>query len=223
MSNDARLLAAMANIRDDKNGKRVDFKSCVSCRLPECPVQRKKSQQNQLNDKREADIGGTVGNYTPGLGSKKGKSVAELCWHMSEEFTKLSQNQKRELKKSHRERKGHGKRNNSFHKDKSDKSSFQTRKKVKGMVASAIGGELKSDQDTLSVMNESQMAITSVLSSLAAKHAEGQVKTVKILAIEATPVPATAEVVAAEALTSLMRRVESTVLKLQGIMKKSKA
>jgi len=93
------------------------------------------------------------------------------------------------------------------------------------MVASAIGGELKSVQDILSAMNESQTAITAALSSLTAKHAEGQVKTVKILAIEATPAPATAtaEVAAAETLTSLMRRAESNGLKLQGIMKKSKA
>jgi len=91
------------------------------------------------------------------------------------------------------------------------------------MVASAIGGELKSVQDTLSAINESQTAITAALSSLAAKHAEGQAKTVKILAIEATPVPTTAELAAAETLTSLMRRAESTGLELQGIMKKGRA
>jgi len=55
------------------------------------------------------------------------------------------------------------------------------------MVASAIEGELKSVQDTLSAMNESQTAITAALSSLATKHAEGQAKTVKISEIEATP------------------------------------
>ena len=88
MSNDARLLAAMANIRDDKNGKRVYFESCVSYLLLEYPVQRKKSQQKQLNNKREAEISGSAGSYTPDLGTKKGKSGVELCWHTSEEFAK---------------------------------------------------------------------------------------------------------------------------------------
>ena len=134
----------------------------------------------------------------------------------------MSENQKRELKKSHRESKGHGKRSNSLHKDMSDKSSFQSRKKLKGMVASVIVGELKSVQDIMSAMNESQTAITTALSSLAVKHAEGLAKTIKILAIEATPAPVTAEVAAAETLTSLMRRAESTGHKLQGIMKKGR-
>lgn len=97
---DAKLLAAIANINDDKGdgtpanpGKRNDFEAAVAYLLPNDPVDRKKKGAGKRTG---AEISSTeVGSF----GSKKGIGMTgvHLRWHKPSEFKKLSEEQKEEL------------------------------------------------------------------------------------------------------------------------------
>ena len=99
-STDAKLLAAIANINDDKGdgtaanpGKRNDFEAAVAYLLPNDPVARKKKGTGK---RTSAEISSAE---VSSFGSKKGigKTGVHLRWHKISEFKKLSDEQKEEL------------------------------------------------------------------------------------------------------------------------------
>ena len=109
-SQDARLLAAIANVRDDKGdgtaanpGKRNDFELAVAYLLPECPVARTKKGAGKRTNAEISEVEvGSVGDSEVEVGSfgeKKGigKTGVHLRWHKISEFKKLSDEQKEEL------------------------------------------------------------------------------------------------------------------------------
>ena len=98
---DARLLAVIANVRDDKGdgtpanpGKRSNFELMVAYLLPNDPVARKKKGIGKRNSFEISSA--TVGAF----GAKKGigRTGVHLRWHKMSKFKKLTEEQKEELR-----------------------------------------------------------------------------------------------------------------------------
>ena len=85
---DAKLQAAIANIENDKAGKRVDFESAVAFLLPSCPVSRKQ-QKTSKNNVREISAT-TSGNSSFSSKSGIGQTGVHFRYYKPEEFKKLT-------------------------------------------------------------------------------------------------------------------------------------
>ena len=103
-NNDPPLQAALANVEEDVGdgtatnpGKRNDFELAVAYILPKDPVARKRDTVNKRGPGEISDLNANVSGFgvKPGIGS----TGVHLRWHSEEEYTGLSQEQRRELNK----------------------------------------------------------------------------------------------------------------------------
>jgi hypothetical protein len=140
-TSDAGLQAAIAQIKTDDNptGKRNSFESTASYLLPYDPVARKR----QLTGKRDHDatISDVSVEVSAGFGSKPGigKSGVHLRYHTKAEYSKLSSDQKLDLKEW-REKNGN-KESGKRKKDGKSVDSKNSKKHSKSMVA-AVSKEI---------------------------------------------------------------------------------
>ena len=90
---DPEILAGLAAIKQDEQGKRANFEEAATFLLPFDPVAKK------INTRKNpaAEIG--AANAKPDLGVATGKTGVPLRWHTNAEFRVLPQNQRDELKK----------------------------------------------------------------------------------------------------------------------------
>ena len=115
---DAPLQAAMALVRNDDavNGKRNDFEATALFIVPHCPIARKHSTGNKCGMAQILDAVGKDDKQPPAevgavSGSKKvsfGKTGVEFRFYKKQEYEKLSDTQKKELKE-HCEKNGNDK------------------------------------------------------------------------------------------------------------------
>ena len=96
---DAKLQAAIANIENDKSGKRVDFEAAVAFLLPSCPISRKRQKTTKTNVVGVSEISATTGgNSSFGSKSGIGETGVHFRYYQPAEFKKLTPEQIAELK-----------------------------------------------------------------------------------------------------------------------------
>jgi len=95
---DPHILAGVAAVHQDEQGKRVDFEKTVSFLAPYCPVAKKQKEHKQ-SDKSAQIASAKGGHIKPDLRSRKGKTGVELRYHKPHEFRRLTDDQRAELKK----------------------------------------------------------------------------------------------------------------------------
>jgi hypothetical protein len=113
---DPTVLAALAAVRQDELGKRVNFESAFAYLVVICPVEAKLAKKGKVTF--QAGISGAEGSTAAGLGgdAKKpgfGNSGVALRYHKHKDFIKLPKNQKDELttwQKANAAKNGAGKR-----------------------------------------------------------------------------------------------------------------
>jgi hypothetical protein len=198
---DPTVLAALAAVRQDETGKRVNFESAFAYLVVICPVEAKLAKKGKVTF--QAGISGAEGSTAAGLGgdAKKpgfGTTGVALRYHKHKDFMKLHKNQKDELtawQKANVEKNGAGKRP-----DTGKKENSKAVKKYKGMVSA-----LETKQ-------------TEVLEAMAEAHQAS------IAAMMAGTIPLVAQVTGATALSKdvLIEHAQVAALKLQGILKAGK-
>ena len=95
---DAGLQAAIANILDDKNGKRQDFEATAAYLLPKDPVAKRRGTGQKWSSTE-------ISNTTAKKVSAKGKSSkvgngttgVHFCYYMPKAYAKLPKEQKKDL------------------------------------------------------------------------------------------------------------------------------
>ena len=98
--NDAKLQAAIANIENDKAGKRVNFEAVVAFLPPSFPVSRKRQKTTKTNVGGVGEISATTGgNSSFGSKSGIGETGVHFRYHQPAEFKKLMLEQISELKR----------------------------------------------------------------------------------------------------------------------------
>jgi hypothetical protein len=137
---DAGLQAAMASIKTDQapDGLRNNFEAAASHLLPSNPVQKKRTDRPR-NKRDHADISDTTGGEVEvaAFGANKGigKTGIHLRYHNSDNYKKLSNDQKDKL---------HEWRTTGQGKGKSDKP--DTRKKPRYDTEKAIALAVREDE-----------------------------------------------------------------------------
>lgn len=200
---DAEVLAALAAIRQDATGKRVNFEDTVAFLLPTCPVKRKQHAKGGGKRLVNADVSA----ITSDLPSARGKTGVELRYHKFAEFQKLSKAQKEELKEwtaKNKKRSAAG---------GSDNMGKKGAKRVKGMIASAMADHKKAFE----ALSESQAAIVAAMQASRASAPAGA--SVGAVQVEQPPA-APAAPAAADSPDKLMELAKIASLNFQRILKK---
>ena len=155
-TSDPGLLAAIANIKTDDaaTGKRHNFEATAAYLLPYDPVALKRSASNNKRSYDEANISNVdaeVGGTDAGFGTKKGmgKTGVHLRYYKSQDYAKLPQDQKDELREWRKEERQKGTSFGSSKKDKSSGSAKKSNNKsfsskdISSAVCSSIDKHLK--------------------------------------------------------------------------------
>lgn len=186
-SNDAELLTMLAQVRHDDgpDGRRSDFEKAAAALIPACPVARRRKS---MNDKRPyGDIGSVT--FAEGIKDGIGSTGVELRYYSEAEYSKLTPEQKKELRDYRKDQRGGGKGKKKTKKRKSDADNDGDKisaKKMKGMIASAFAEERekaakaakeKEDQDNeiMSLIAEFQES-NKVTSNVSAVDADAAAK-----------------------------------------------
>ena len=199
---DPTVLAALAAVRQDETGKRLNFEATFAYLVVICPVEAKLAKKGKVTF--QAGISGAEGSPAAGLGgdAKKpgfGSTGVALRYHKHKDFMKLPKNQKDELtmwQKANVAKNGPGKR-------PGQQGNSRATNKYKGMVSAL---ETKQNE-VLAVMAEAQqagiaalMAGTPLVSQVAGANAAQQALSKDVL----------------------IERAQVAALKLQGILKAGK-
>ena len=164
---DAALQAAMALVRNDAGpaGKMNDFEAAAAFIVPHDPVAKKR----QANPKRpfadvshadgeeeEADVNAVEGQDEPAIRTGIGRTGVELRFHKQDEYIKLTDEQKEELRE-HRDSKEKEGKGRKLSKGK-NRSSNPSSKRMKALIADAVAKELseKSEKETAAEDTEKQ-------------------------------------------------------------------
>ena len=142
---DANVLSVVAAIKQDEQNRRVDFEAAVASLVVECPVTKKNraKARGTLANAQVSGVDASTGDGRKQTGSKPsdlgkgfGKTGVPLRYHKNNEFKKLSDEQKAELREWRAANKAKG--NDGSAKRGPAKSQKKQTKKLKGIVASAI-------------------------------------------------------------------------------------
>ena len=162
----APLQAAMALVRNDAgpNGKLNNFEDTASYILPHDPVlkKRNKSQRDEFNVS-DVTSDDKKGNLRSGLGEKTG---VPLRFHTKEEYSKLTTEEKSELRE-HRDvlqRQGKGRKLDGVD-DKKDKLNGYSNKRLKSMISEVLASESKKADSDTNQEDELRKYILSVVNS----------------------------------------------------------
>lgn len=148
-TSDAALNAAKAQVDTDDgpNGKRNNFEATASYLLPYDPVAKKR--QAGAKRENEANVSQATAEVSSGFGSKPGigKSGVHLRYHTKEEYTKLTNDQKLELKEW-RSKNGDGKKTNTKNEGNSKTTSKKNqKKKMIASITKEVKRQLKGNDD----------------------------------------------------------------------------
>lgn len=140
---DANVLSVVAAIKQDETNRRVNFEAAVASLVVECPV-AKKNRAKARGSLANAQVSGVdaspgdkkTGSKPSDLGKGYGKTGVPLRYHKNNEFKKLSDEQKAELREWRAANKAKG--NDGSAKRGPAKGQKKQTKKLKGIVASAI-------------------------------------------------------------------------------------
>jgi hypothetical protein len=204
-TSDAGLQAAIAMIATDDgpNGKRNDFEATAAYLLPYDPVAKKRNLAGKRGD-REASISDVSAEVSAGFGSKPGlgKTGVHLRYYTKDEYYKLTNEQKAELKewRTSKDSKGTGK----SAKKKGGKQSDGKDSK-KGMVAAItkeLLKQLKPKEDDDNEIDGIIAALQTTTNSDAASSEEPATKKARFQPTKSTQV-------STAALKSILRRVRN--------------
>ena len=185
--NDAGLQAAMANIKTDQqqNGMKNDFELAATNLLPYDPVQKKRTQGVAGDKRSAADISDITADETADVnafGAKKGigKSGVHLRYHNFQDYKRLNEEQKDELRAWRETTGSKGKRGRP---DTVDKRNNSTSKKTKfdneKAIASAVEKKVAEKMKALKKAKSDDDKTESYIMSIIKKAAQGS-KAVKI-------------------------------------------
>ena len=95
---DAGLQAAIANILDDKNGKRQDFEAAAAYLLPKDPVAKRRAMSHKCSSVEISDTS-AMKVSAKGKSSKVGIGTTgvHFCYYTPKDYAGLSKEQKKEL------------------------------------------------------------------------------------------------------------------------------
>ena len=165
--NDAELQAGIANVKKDTalTGMRSSFESAASYLLPCDPVARKRRAQKQSGG---ISVAGTEGHEKRvAFGAKQGigKTGVHLRYHDSDEYEKLTSEQKKELREW---RATAGKRKPASQKtqERSQKRQKQSEKAIAAAVEKQLAERLKSIQEAEDSEEKTKAYIMSIVKEM---------------------------------------------------------
>ncbi len=162
---------------------------------PVCPVAAKQQRRGKL----EANFSGTMAG---GLGST-GKTGVSLCYHKYAEFQKLSEEQKKELRKWKTNNKTNGKRKSAPAALVGDKKAT---KKMKGMLAAFSAANMEAIQALVDSNSATVATVAAGMGSTLGTQPKGTIGSVTTVTPTKTP-------------AELMLVAEVAALKLKSILK----
>jgi hypothetical protein len=204
---DAGLQAAMASIKTDQDpdGLRNNFESAATHLLPYDPVQKKRS--DHAGGKRgAADISDVTHEEADisAFGAKKGigKTGVHLRYHPSNEYQKLTNDQKNELREWRESTGGDKKRKHPNQKTQQRNVKFKSDKAIAAAVEKKVNERLKAAEQTKVQGDEAEAYIMSIFQKMTGTKA-----TVSA-AVNLPPVVATPPVVPSS-LNRIIRRAKN--------------
>ena len=170
---DQKLISRIENVLCDDlpEGKNNNFDACVQHLLPACPVYARRKKHNNSND-NEGNKNISVSSVN--LKQGKGSTGVDLRWHKADEYRKLSNTQKDELRKWNQTDAGK-KASEDYKKDRGAKRSNKYNggshgkdytKKFKRAVAAAVSKEKTDTADKDSKLSELAAKLVSSMSTV---------------------------------------------------------
>jgi hypothetical protein len=149
-TSDAGLQAAIAMIATDDgpNGKRNDFEATAAYLLPYDPVAKKRNVTGKRGD-REASVSDVSADVSAGFGSKPGlgKTGVHLRYYTKDEYSKLTSEQKAELKEWHATKDAKGAGKNAKKKGGKQSDAKDTKKGMVAAITKELLKQLKPKED----------------------------------------------------------------------------
>ena len=177
---DAGLQAAMASIKidQDPDGLRNDFEAAATHLLPYDPVQKKRSERP--GTKRDSvDISDATGDeiQISAFGAKKGigKTGVHLRYYNSDEYKKLSKEEKDELRDWRKTPQGKGKGRGDKTNTNKKNVSFDTEKAIASAVTKQVAEKMKAVEKAKTNGDEAEAYIMSIFKKLSGSASVGDV------------------------------------------------
>lgn len=149
--NDAPLQAAMALVRNDTEptGKMNDFEATASYLLPHDPVSKKRTAGTKRGVAEISDTSGAEASSTSAGKPASGKTGVEFRFYQREDYFKLTEDQKEELRLHRMNRGGKGDRENKKNQGSNKKHwDKNTKKMIAAAVTKKYDEKMKEEQNS---------------------------------------------------------------------------
>ena len=207
-NSDAGLQAAMASIRtdDEPTGKRNNFEDAALYLLPYDPVAKKRAATNKrgaayisgVAQDEDGDLS-TTQSQKPGIG----KTGVHFCYYTKDEYSKLTSEQKRELKEW---RLSNPDTDNS---KQSKKGKKKTQKKLKKMISKLVAKALNNHSESGPTKDTEEKSTDDTVAAMV--EAAVQKKLATVTAASATVQPASQQV----SLKSILKSAKNATKEVQ--------
>ena len=218
--NDAPLQAAMALVRNDNGptGKLNDFEATASFLLPHCPIAKKRTSGSKREIANISDLhvhddqGPARPTHTRGGRSPKkgiGKTGVHFRFYNSDEYRKLSKDQKEELREHHDALQSNGKGRKLSAKGGSNKKPSTNVAATLAQIDKRIEEKLKTTEADATSAEQLQTFLVALVTLVNGTKAASTANASSTVALPPPPATATPPIPPLAALQSILKRAKN--------------